>query len=173
VVTYFNAEEVELFLNGRSQGTKRKQGDELHVFWRLPYEPGVLKAVSRTNGKVVLSREVRTAGEPAKIVLVPDRKAIKADGADLSFVTVKIVDKNGTVVPLADNLIRFEVSGEGIIAGVDNGYQASHESFKAKQRKAYHGMALAIVQAKQKPGRIVLKASSDNLPPASVVLDVR
>lgn len=173
VVTYFNAEEVELFLNGRSQGTKRKQGDELHVLWRLAYEPGVLKAVSRTNGKVVLSKEVRTAGEPAKIVLVPDRKSIKADGADLSFVTVKIVDKNGTVVPLADNLIRFELSGEGIIAGVDNGYQASHESFKAKQRKAFHGMALAIVQAKQKPGRIVLKASSDNLAPASVVLDVR
>ena len=173
VVTYFNAEEVELFLNGRSQGAKRKQGDELHVFWRLPYEPGILKAVSRTNGKVVLSREVRTAEEPAKIVLVPDRKTIKADGADLSFVTVKIVDKNGTVVPLADNLIRFELSGEGTIAGVDNGYQASHESFKAKQRKAYHGMALAIVQAKQKPGRIVLKASSDNLPPASVVLNVR
>jgi len=77
------------------------------------------------------------------------------------------------VVPLADNLIRFQLSGDGIIAGVDNGYQASHESFKAKQRKAFHGMALAIVQAKQKPGRIVLKASSDNLPPASVVLNVR
>jgi len=115
---------------------------------------------------------VRTATEPAKIVLVPDRQTIKADGMDLSFVTVKIVDQNGTLVPLADNLVKFEVSG-GSIAGVDNGNQISHESFKANQRKAFHGMALAIVQAKQKPGRIVLKASSGNLAPASVVINAR
>ena len=173
VVAYFNADEVELFLNGRSQGTKRKQGDEVQVFWRIPYEPGVLKAVSRKNGRVVLTREVRTASEPARIELVPDRKTLKADGVDLSFVTVKVVDRNGTLVPFADDLIKFEVTGEASIAGVDNGYQASHESFKGKQRKAYHGMALAIVQTKQKPGRIVFKATSANLPPASVVLNSR
>jgi beta-galactosidase len=173
VVTYFNADEVELFLNGRSQGTKRKQGDDMLVFWRLPYEPGVLKAVSRKNGRVVLTREVRTAEEPARIVLEPDRATIKADGTDLSFVTVKVVDRNGTVVPMADNLIKFELTGGGSIAGVDNGYQASHEGFKRKQRKAFHGQALAIVQANQKPGRIVLKASSDNLPSASVVINAR
>ena len=173
VVTYFNADEVELFLNGRSQGTKRKQGDDLHVFWRLPFEPGVLKAVSRKNGHVVLTREVCTAEAPARIVLVPDRKIIKADGVDLSFVTVKVVDRNGTVVPSADNLIKFELTGDGSIAGVDNGYQASHESFKGKQRKAFRGMALAIVQAKQKPGQIVLKATSGNLAPASVVIVTR
>ncbi len=173
VVAYFNADEVELFLNGRSQGTKRKQGDDMQVFWRIPYEPGVLKAVSRKNGAVVLTREVRTASEPARIELIPDRKTIKADGVDLSFVTVKIVDGNGTLVPFADNLVKFEVAGEASIAGVDNGYQASHESFKGKQRKAYNGMALAIIQAKQKPGRIVLKASSNNLPPGSVVLQSR
>jgi beta-galactosidase len=173
VVAYFNADEVELFLNGRSQGTKRKEGDDVKVFWRLPYEPGVLKAVSRKNGRVVLTREVRTASEPARIVLVPDRKTLKADGVDLSFVTVKIIDRNGTLVPFADHLIKFEVIGDGSIAGVDNGYQASHESFKGKQRKAFHGMALAIIQTKQKPGRIVLKASSANLPAASVVLNSR
>ena len=173
VVTYFNADEVELFLNGRSQGTKRKQGDDMLVYWRLPYEPGVLKAVSRKNGRVVLTREVRTAEEPARIVLEPDRSTIKADGIDLSFVTVKVVDRNGTVVPMADNLIKFELTGGGSIAGVDNGYQASHEGFKRKQRKAFHGLALAIVQANQKPGRLVLKASSDNLPPASVVINTR
>ena len=173
VVTYFNADEVELFLNGRSQGTKRKKGDDMQVFWRLPFEPGMLKAVSRKNGQVVLTREVRTAEAPARIVLIPDRKSIKADGVDLSFVTVKVVDRNGTVVPSADNLVKFEVTGDGSIAGVDNGYQASHESFKGKQRKAFRGLALAIVQAKQKPGRIVLKATSDNLAPASVVINVR
>jgi beta-galactosidase len=173
VVTYFNADEVELFLNGRSLGTKRKQGDDVLVYWRLPYEPGTLKAVSRKNGQVVLTREVRTASEPARIVLEADRNTIKADGSDLSFVTVKVVDRNGTVVPMADNLIKFELTGAGSIAGVDNGYQASHEGFKRKQRKAFHGLALAIVQAQQKPGRIVLKASSDNLPSASVVINAR
>ena len=174
VVAYFNnADEVELFLNGRSQGTKRKQGDDMHVFWRLAFEPGILKAVSRRNGQMVLTREVRTAEGPARIVLVPDRQTIKSDGSDLSFVTVKVVDRNGTLVPAADNLIKFEVSGQGFIAGVDNGNQISHESFKASQRKAFHGMALAIVQAKPKPGRIVLKATSDNLTSASVVLNAR
>jgi len=132
-----------------------------------------LKAVSRKNGAVVLTREVRTAEAPAKIVLTPDRQTIKADGSDLSFVTVKIVDKNGTLVPAADNLISFEVTGPGSIAGVDNGNQISHESFKASQRKAFHGMALAIVQAKQKPGRIVVNTTSPNLASASVVLNTR
>ena len=145
----------------------------MQVFWRLPYEPGVLKVVSRKNGKVVLTREVRTAEAPARIELIPDRKTIDADGEDLSFVTVKVVDRNGTLVPYADNLIKFEVAGDASIVGVDNGYQASHEGFKGKQRKAWKGMALAIVQSKQKPGRIVLKASSDNLPPASVVINAR
>ncbi|HEX6046838.1 MAG TPA: beta-galactosidase GalB [Pyrinomonadaceae bacterium] len=173
VVAYFNADEVELFLNGRSQGTKRKQGDATQVFWRLPYEPGVLKAVSRKDGRVVLTKEIRTAEEPARIVLVPDRRTIKADGVDLSFVTVKVVDRNGTVVPHADHPIKFEISGAGFIAGVDNGNQISHEPFKAKQRKAFHGMALAIVQAERKPSRIVLKATSGELAPGSVIINAR
>lgn len=174
VVAYFNnADEVELFLNGRSQGTKRKLGDDMRVFWRLVFEPGLLKAVSRKNGKVVLSREVRTAEPPAKVVLTPDRQTIKSDGTDLSFVTVKIIDKNGTLVPLADNLVKFELIGPGSIVGVDNGNQISHESFKVNQRKAFHGMALVIVQAQQKPGPIVLKAISDNLSSASIVLNAR
>ncbi|HEX6728656.1 MAG TPA: glycoside hydrolase family 2 TIM barrel-domain containing protein, partial [Pyrinomonadaceae bacterium] len=173
VVAYFNADEVELFLNGRSQGTKRKQGDELHVFWRLSYAPGVLKAVSRKSGKVVLTKEVRTAEQPARIVLIPDRKIIKADATDLSFVTVKVIDRHGTLVPSAANLIKFQLSGDASFAGVDNGHQISHESFKGNQRKAFHGMALAIIQSGQKPGQIVLKASSDNLPSASVVINSR
>jgi beta-galactosidase len=173
LVTYFNADEVELFLNGRSLGTKRKQGDDVLVFWRVPFEPGVVKAVSRKNGQVVLTQEVRTAEEPARIVLVPDRKTIKADGTDLSFVTVKVVDRNGMVVPMADNLIKFKVIGDGNIVGVDNGYQASHESFKGKQRKAFHGLALVIVQAKQNAGRIYLEATADKLQAASVAINTR
>ena len=146
----------------------------MRVFWRLAFEPGLLRAVSRKNGQVVLSREVRTAEPAAKIVLTPDRQTIKADGEDLSFVTVKVVDKNGTLVPLADNLVRFELIGPGSIAGVDNGNQISHEPFKANQRKAFHGMALAIVQTKyRRPGRIVFKATSVGLEPASLVINAR
>jgi beta-galactosidase len=173
VWAYFNSDEVELFLNGKSLGVKRKSGDDLHVSWRVPYEPGTLKAISRRNGKLELTREVRTAEAPAKIVLVPDWNVIKADGADLSFVTVKIVDKNGTLVPMADNLVNFEISGAGFIAGVDNGSEISHESFKATYRKAFHGQCLAIIRSKDRAGKIVLKAMADGLAPASIVITAR
>ena len=173
VWAYFNSDEVELFLNGKSLGTKRKSGDDLHVMWRAPFEPGTLKAVSRTQGKVVLTQELRTAGQPEKIILSPDRKVIKADGSDLSFVTVKVVDANGTVVPHADNLVKFQLTGEGSIAGVDNGSQISHEPFKANYRKAFHGLALAIIQSNDKAGKITLKATADGLAPASVAIDAR
>jgi beta-galactosidase len=173
VWAYFNSDEVELFLNGKSLGTKRKSGDDLHVMWRVPFEPGTLKAISRSRGKVVLTREVHTAGQPARIILSPDRRVIKADGSDLSFVTVKVVDADGTVVPQADNLVKFQLTGEGSIAGVDNGSQVSHEPFKANYRKAFHGMALAIIQSKGKAGRITLKATAEGLAPASVVIEAK
>jgi beta-galactosidase len=121
----------------------------------------------------VSTDEVRTAEAPARIVLVPDHRVIKADGADLSFVTVKIVDKNGTLVPRADNLVNFEISGPGFIAGVDNGSEISHESFKANHRKAFHGMALAIIQSNGKGGRINLKATADSLSSGSVIIETR
>jgi beta-galactosidase len=165
---YNNADEVELYLNGKSLGIKRKQGDEMHVMWRVAYQPGTLKAISRKNGQTVLASEIKTAGSPAKIELIADRNIMKADGTDLSFIKVKITDKNGNLVPDAGNLVNFKVSGEGFIAGVDNGYQASMEPFKANYRKAYNGMCLAIVQSNGKPGKIALEASSDGLQSAGV-----
>jgi beta-galactosidase len=173
VLAYSNSDEVELFLNGKSLGTRRKNGDELHVTWRVPFEPGTLKAVARKNGRVVLTDEVRTADDPVRIILVPDRRVIKADGSDLSFVTVKIVDRQGTLVPRADNQINFEVSGPGFIAGVDNGSEISHESFKANRRKAFHGMALTIIQSKGAAGKINLRASSNGLASAAVAIEAR
>ncbi|HYL99072.1 MAG TPA: glycoside hydrolase family 2 TIM barrel-domain containing protein, partial [Blastocatellia bacterium] len=173
VWAYFNTDEVELFLNGKSLGEKRKSGDDLHVAWSVPFEPGTLKAVARTGGKEVLSQEIKTAGKPAKIVLNADRSVIKADGTDLSFVTVKIVDKDGVPVPDADNLVKFHVSGPGFIAGVDNGSQTSLEPFKADHRKAYNGLCLAIIQSKQARGRITLKATSEGLSDAAVTIDTR
>lgn len=170
---YNNADEVELFLNGKSIGVKKKTGDDLHVMWRLKYEPGTLKAVSRKNGKVVMTREIHTAGKPAKIQLWPDRTGMSANGKDLSFITVRILDSKGNVVPDADNLVNFKINGQGFIAGVDNGDENSHDSFKANYRKAFNGLALAIIQAKDKGGNVTLTATSKGLAPATVVLQVK
>ncbi len=167
---YNNADEVELFLNGKSVGIKKKIGEDLHVMWRLKYEPGTLKAVSRKDGKVVLTHEIHTAGVPAKIELVADRKNIKADGKDLSFITVRILDKDGNLVPNADNRVDFKINGEGFIASVDNGDEVSHDPFKANYRKAFNGLALAIIQSKEKAGNITLTATADGLQAATVVL---
>jgi beta-galactosidase len=167
---YNNADEVELFLNGRSLGIKRKVNDELHVMWRVPFNPGIVKAVSRKNGKTVLIKEIKTAGKPAKIELKADRSMIKADGEDLSFITVRILDKDGNLAPDADNLIEFSVSGPGSIAGTDNGYQADTVSLKSNKRKCWKGLALAIIQSSEKKGNITVKATGQGLPPASIVL---
>ena len=160
---YSNSEEVELFLNDKSLGVKKKQGDDLHLMWRVPFTPGTLKAISRTAGKEVLVKEVKTAGVPAKLILTADRSDIKADGNDLSFLTVDVVDANGVIVPNADNLVKFQVEGSGAIVGVDNGDPISHESFKAPQRKAFHGKCLVVVQSGENPGVIKLIASADGL----------
>jgi beta-galactosidase len=170
---YNNADEVELYLNGKSLGIKKKVGDDLHVMWRIPFEPGTLKAISRKDGKVVLTREIHTAGAPAKIELTADRSLIKADGKDLSFITVKILDKDGNVVPDAENLVNFKVNGNAFIASVDNGDEVSHDPFKADYRKAFHGLALAIVQAKEVPGDITFTATSDGLKSAVIVLKAK
>ena len=170
VWAYYNqADEVELYLNGKSLGKKSKQNDDLHIQWSVIFEPGTLKAISRKNGKDVLVSEVKTAGAPAKIELIADRKNIKADGKDLSFVTVRILDKAGNVVPDADNLVDFKVEGNGFVAGVDNGFQASLEPFKANYRKAFHGLCLAIIQSTEKVGTIKLTATSVGLS-SSVIL---
>ncbi len=171
VWAYYNkADEVELYLNGKSMGKRSKENDDLHVMWKVNFEPGTLKAVSRKNGKEILIREVRTAGAPAKIELIADRNNIKADGKDLSFITVKVLDAAGNVVPNAENLIDFEVEGNGFIAGVDNGFQASLEPFKAYYRKAFHGLCLAILQSTEQTGTIRLKATSAGLTPSSIIV---
>ncbi len=170
---YNNADEVELFLNNRSLGIKKKDSNDIHVQWRVKYEPGTLKAVSRNKGKTVLTKIINTAGAPARLEIVPDKKILHADGKDLSFVTVRILDKNGNLVPDADNKITVEIAGEGVLAGMDNGYPASMESFKSVSHKAYNGLCLAIVQSKNKTGNIQLTIKSPGLPTATVVLQTR
>lgn len=171
VIAYYNnADEVELFLNNQSLGIRKKTGDDLHVKWSVPFQPGTLKAISRKDGKTVLTDEVKTAGAPAKIMLEADRNTINADGKDLSFITATIVDKDGVMAPRADNEIHFKISGTGFIAGVDNGSETSHESFKGNEHAALNGLALAILQSNGQKGTITLTATSEGLQPATIVI---
>ncbi len=165
---YSQADEVELFVNGQSQGIRKKDADNLHVVWRVKYEPGAVKVVARKEGKVVGEREIRTAGEPAQIRLTADRSTLKADGYDLSFVTVEVLDKDGNLCPNAENQVHFDVEGTAFIAGVDNGSPISMERFKDNKRKAFYGKCLVVLQNDGKAGNAVLKATSEGLLQASL-----
>ena len=187
-MVYTNGSEVELFLNGKSLGRKKPGVDTVvipvganvsptHQFtskyrleWDVPYQPGTLRAVAYKDGKQFATDEVRTAGAPARIKLLPDRARIKADARDLSFITVRIEDKDGNLCPAADSLVHFDVSGAGQIAAVDNGNAATTEPFQADHRKAFSGLALLIVESKSSPGQIRVKATSDGLESAAVSL---
>ncbi len=171
VWAYYNqADEVELFLNGKSLGIKKKQGDDLHVWWRVLYEPGTLNAISRKNDQTVLTSEIKTAGKAAAIVLSTDRSLIKADGNDLSFVTAKIVDAEGNLIPNADNLVQFSLTGEGAVIATDNGNETSMESFQSPDRKAFNGLCLAVIQSKNTSGEIQLTAKAEGLTEGHVTI---
>lgn len=170
---YNNADEVEFFVNGESQGVRTKGKDDFHVVWRVKYEPGVVKVVSRKDGKTVLEKEIHTAGEPAQIRLTADRNEIKSDGRDLSFITVEVLDKDGNLCPNADNQIMFDVQGAGFIAGVDNGSPVSMEKFKADHRRAFYGKCLAVVQSDGKSGGIKLTATSEGLKTAVTAIKAK
>jgi beta-galactosidase len=190
VMAYTNAEDVELFLNGRSLGRKHKGEPyvipvpertskdlrfttKYRLVWAVPYAPGELKAIAYSGGRSVAETTVRTAGPAARVTLTPDRARIRADGDDLSFVTVRIEDERGTLVPDAANLVRFEVSGPGRIVAVDNGNQASLEPFQGNQRTAFSGMALVVVRSTRgAPGDVRLRAVSDGLRAADAVIRV-
>ena len=162
---YYNqAEEVELYINGRSQGVRRKaDSHQYHVMWRVTYEPGEVKVVARKDGREVREQIICTAGAPYMIRLTPDRTEMAANGKSLTFVTVEVVDKDGNICPHAENQIFFDVEGAATIAGVDNGCQTSLERFKADNRKAFNGKCLVVLQADKKPGTIRLTAKGVDL----------
>jgi beta-galactosidase len=172
VWAYYNqADEVELFVNGVSQGVRSKTENEAHVSWPVIYKAGNIKAVSRKNGKVVLTQEIKTAKAPQQITLNADTKNIKADGEEISFITVSVVDEDGIPVPDAMNNISFELDGDAEIAGVDNGYQANLQSFQAHRINLYNGKALVMIKGSE-AGKVTLKASSPGLSDASITLDL-
>lgn len=189
VMAYTNCDTVELFLNGKSYGVKylefpRKGNTEqwnkpeagkvytstgdLHLSWDVMYEPGELIAKGKKDGKEYTYRVV-TAGEPAQIRLSADQSKIKADPSDVAHITVEILDKDGNVVPTADNLIEFKVDGAQII-GVENGNMRDLSSSKANKRKAFNGLCMAIIQAKN-AGRIKVEATSQGLSGGSIEIN--
>ena len=185
VLVYTNAHKVELFLNGTSIGErsyedkktswgstyKETTEGKTYLEWAVPFEPGTLEAVAKDiNGEVIARDKVVTAGKPAAIRLSADRQVIGADGKDLSFITVDIVDSKGNIVPNADNLVQFNLSGNGKLVGVDNGNAASVERYKDTKRKTFNGKALAIVQSKKTAGEITLNATAAGLVSDSVNL---
>jgi len=165
VHVYTSGDEAELFLNGKSLGRKKRGAFEYRLRWdNVKYSPGKLKVVTYKHGKRWASDTVQTATAAAKLALKADRTAIAADGRDLSFVTVRVEDKSGTLVPRENDLISFSITGPGEIVAVDNGDATSFEPFQASQRKAYNGLALVIIRAKPgQTGKVRLTAQAKGL----------
>jgi beta-galactosidase len=193
VACYTNCDSVELFLNGRSVGTKGyvfprygMQGrygqyapganaairttSDLHLAWDVPYEPGTLRAVGAKGGQTVITVEISTAGEPAAIGLSVDRETIRADRRDVAHIVAKVLDAEGRIDPDAAHEIAFEIQGEGRLIGLDNGDPSSPEDYKGKQRKCFHGMCLAMVQSTAARGQIRVTASAPGLKPATLTI---
>ena len=189
---YTNCDSVELFLNGRSLGARTRPPEPAlwspegnkdippeksdtqveHLSWKVPYEPGTLRAVGKREGKIVCSKEIHTTGKPAKIKLsyamtefVQESKIppLIANGKDIVVIKATILDKDGNLVPTADNLVNFCVEGDEKIIGVGNENIASHEPNKATFRKAYNGLCIAIVQATTRAGEFTVTATSPGL----------
>lgn len=172
VHVYTSGDEAELFLNGKSLGRKKLGQFQYRFRWDdVVYQPGELKVITYKNGKVWAEDVVKTTDSPSQILMKADRSLIKADGQDLSFITVTIADKNGSMVPRSKNRINFEISGAGEIIATDNGDATDHESFQNKSRRAYNGMALVIVRSiKGKKGKITVRAISDGLRSAPITI---
>ena len=193
VLAYTNCDAVELYVNGRFLGEKRlefpRQGTsggwnsyarpqvfpttaDLHLTWDVPYEPGVLRAVGKRNGEVVATQEVRTAGEAAALRLRVDRGEIRSGIRDVAHVEVEVVDADGVVVPTSGHLVRFTVEGPARLLAVGNGDPADHGSFQARERRAFHGLLLALIQSTPETGLVRVTARVDGLKPASIDLRV-
>jgi len=177
VWVYSNADDVELFVNGQSQGSQ-KVPHLGHVEWKVKYEPGSIEARGSKDGKVVITEKRETTGPTVAIRLTADRHEINADGEDLVILKVEALDKEGRAVPTANNAIAFNVSGEGKLIGVGNGDPNCQESDKEPKRSLFNGLAQVIVQATRRPGEIHIEAVKDGwdgpeLTPAKVTVTTR
>ena len=159
-----NLDSVEVFLNGKSQGSKKVE-PLTHLEWKVKYEPGVLEARGTKNGNVVLTEKRETTGHPVAIRLTPDRTEINADGEDVGVLRVEVLDKEGRPVPTAANMISFKVNGDGALIGVGNGDPNCQESDKESKRSLFNGLAQVIVQSTRTPGTITVEAYCEPYPP--------
>jgi beta-galactosidase len=172
VVAFSNARQVELLLNGTSLGTKNVPYDDF-VEWSVRYQPGRLEAKAYTNGKMVATETEETTDTPARILLSPAHKTLRANGEDALVVPVSILDDKGRLVPDAGNRVTFHLAGGGRIVGVGNGDPADHDTDRASQRNAFHGRCIAVIQAGAQPARLQLIASSPGLASGSVIIQVK
>ncbi len=174
VNVYSSCEQVELSLNDKSFGKREtNRSTQFTAKWEVPFQAGLLKAIGYDGSKQVASSELRTAADAVQIKLSADTAQIKADGQDLSFITVELLDKNGVRNPKAQNLVKFELKGPGTIVGVGNANPVSIESNQQPQRKAWQGRCLVIVKSDRTPGDVVLKARAEGLKQAEIVITVR
>lgn len=172
VQVYSNCDEVELFLNDKSQGVKPKPANDSPREWDINFEKGTIKAIGRNKGKEVATEQFKSAGAPARIVLTSNLTKIGSNWDDIAMVKATLVDAEGNVCPNADNLVKFTISGAGIIQAVDNGNIISHEAYQASERKAFQGSGVALVKANAASGNITLKASVAGLPDATLTVQV-
>jgi beta-galactosidase len=170
IFVYTNGVAAELFVNGQSKGKKEFRNGQYRLKWgNITYSPGSIKAVAYdASNNVIAEKEIVTASQPNQINLIADRKKIRADGEDLSFITVLIEDENEVFCPTANHNVTFAVEGEGEIEAVGNGNPISHESYQGNQRKAFNGKCLLIVKSTNKEGTIKITASSPGLMEKSI-----
>jgi beta-galactosidase len=175
VHVFTNGDEAELFVNDVSQGRKRLGTGEYRFRWDdVVYQPGEIRVATYKNGTAWATQRVKTTGAAASLRLTPDRKEIAADGVDLSFVTLEIVDAKGQVVRTANDAISFAVEGPGEIVATDNGFEADFVPFGSTERNAFNGLALAIVRAKKEgKGEIKVTATANGLEVGSAVVTAK
>ncbi len=172
VEVYSNCEEVELFLNGKSLGAQALPADDSPRNWKVTFAPGALKAVGKNGGKVVATHELKTAGQAARVVLTAARTRIGSTWDDVSYITATVVDDRGVMVPTANDLISFKITGPGHIAAVDSGDNTSHEPFQARERRAYQGRSFAMIKATSNSGQIKLVANAPKLASGSIDIEI-
>jgi beta-galactosidase len=172
VIVYSSCQSVRLELDGKEIETKPVNNKMVAKF-KVPYQPGELRAIGLADGQTVASASLRTAGEPKEIRLLADRSTIRADRNDLSYVTVEVVDSRGTIVPTATIPIRFTVRGAGELAATGSPAPNDPSSFHLPIRKTFEGHCLAILRPEGKPGKITIKAEAEGLKPASLVVKTR
>jgi beta-galactosidase len=180
VFVYTSYDSAELFVNGKSMGIQKKHNNgtpqnRYRLMWMdVKYEPGILKVVAfDKNGNRATEKEIKTAGKPYRILLEPDRRTISADGQDISFVTVSIVDKNGNVCPTAAEQLSFAVTGSGVYRAACNGDAASLELFHQPSMKTFNGKLVVLVQASDNPGNIELLVTGKALQMGKIKLQAR